>query len=199
MRDDRESLSAKQTPLGGPPEATFVPLMGRALLARVRYDAGRTIVPDWFKGAPENMGDAKQGKLSSKEWRNAFTVNFLITLTREWGNDYNSESPTAKHKVLDNYIHLTLATILSTQRTMSDDIIQLYELHIRAYLEGFRDLYPTQTITPYQHTALGHFSDFMRLLGPWDNWNTGPPETYIGMSQKIPTNSRFGEGFPYIR
>lgn len=174
------------------PETTFVPLMGRSLLRRVSYDTARTITPEWFKAAPANMGQTKHGKLSSKEWRNAFTVNFLITLPREWGKDYSGVSSSPKHKILDNFVHLVLSILLSTQRTMTEDVIRLYELHIRAYLTSFRELYPTQTITPYQHLALGHFSDFLRSLGPWDNWNTGPPETYIGMSQKIPTNSRFG-------
>lgn len=173
-------------------EPAFVPLMGKSLLRRVTYDTERTITPSWFKAAPASMGHTKHGKLSSKEWRNAFTVNFLITLPREWGKDYSCISPSPKNKVLDNFIHLVLSVILSTQRSMSEEIIRLYELHIRAYLSGFRELYPTQTITPYQHLALGHFSDFLRSLGPWDNWNTGPPETWIGMSQKIPTNSRFG-------
>lgn len=182
----------KENAAGSDAEAAFVPLMGKALLKRVKYDTERTLTPDWFKAAPVNMGDVKQGKLSSKEWRNAFTLNFLITLPRQWGNDYDAVSPTQKHKVLDNFFHLILAILLSTQRTMTEEVVRLYEIHFRAYLEGFRDLYPTQTITPYQHVALGHFPHFLRMMGPWDNWNTGGPETWIGMSQKIPTNSRFG-------
>lgn len=147
-----------------------------------------------MKAAPENLGDPKQGKLSSKEWRSVFGVGFLITLIRVWGVDYPSvpqEARLPKHEVLDNYVHLLLALLLSTQATIDDRIIDLYEHHMQQYLEGFRILYPTHSITPYHHLSL-HYPEFMRLIGPWDAWGAGPYETYNGMIQKIPTNSTFG-------
>lgn len=177
------------------PSDPFIPVMGKLLLRDVRHDIARTIAPSWLKRSPDNLGDPKQGKLSSKEWRSVFGVSFLITLVRVWGKDYPKEQAsqrTGAHKILDNFVHLILALQLSTQAIIDERIVDLYEHHMQQYLEGFRILYPTHSITPYHHLSL-HFPTFMRLLGPWDSWGAGPYETYNGMSQRIPTNQTFGE------
>ncbi|KAG8903983.1 hypothetical protein FRB99_002432 [Tulasnella sp. 403] len=175
-----------------PSSPRFVPVLGQALLLRVRKDINLTIVPSWFKAAPTNLGDPKHGKLSAKEWRSTFTVAFLITLPKTWGLEYRQNPQTGMAKVLDNFIHLVLAVLLSTQETTTNTLIQLYDIHIQEYLKGFKLLYPTQTITPYMHLSL-HLPDLMRLMGPWISWGTGPYEMFNGMAQKVPTNSRFGD------
>lgn len=126
-----------------------------------------------------------------------FGVGFLFTLVRLWGSNYPKglqDARSGEHDILDNFIHLILALLLSTQAVIDERIVDLYEHHMQQYLEGFRILYPTHSITPYHHLSL-HFPRFMRLLGPWDSWGAGPYETYNGMSQKIPTNQTFGECF----
>lgn len=171
--------------------ARFVPIMGQGLLAEFRSDKEKLILPSWFKLPPTNAGDVKHGKLSSKEWRSLYTVGILVTLVRTWGLTYKDHPTTGKEEVLDNYLHLAVATMLATQGTMADTVIALYEIHMRTYLEGFKVLYPTHSIIPYHHLAL-HVPKFMRLLGPWPSWGTGPYEMFNGMAQKIRTNSIFG-------
>lgn len=166
--------------------------MGQQLLREVRRDIARTMIPDWFKSAPNNLGDPNQGKLSAKEWRSTFTVSFLITLIRMWGAQYNCEKPrTGEEEVLDNFIHLVIAVRLGTQGTMTEWIIKLYDHHMRQYLEGYRLLYPKESFLPYHHLSL-HFSEFLQLAGPWEGHGAGPCETYNGMCQKIKTNKTFG-------
>lgn len=63
---------------------------------------------------------------------------------------------------------------------------------MRFYLEGYKILHPTLSITPYHHMSL-HLPEFLGLMGPWRSWGMGPYETMNGMAQKIPTNDRFGE------
>lgn len=166
--------------------------MGQQLLREVRHDIARTIMPDWFKETPKNIGDPKQGKLSAKEWRSIFTVGFLVTLMRIWGANYGSEGPrTGQEEVLDNFLHLVIAMRLGTQGAIRPWVIRLYDHHMRQYLEGFRLLYPTQSFLPYHHLSL-HFSEFLQLLGPWEGHGAPPCETYNGMCQKINTNKTFG-------
>ncbi|KAG8962736.1 hypothetical protein FRC05_005138 [Tulasnella sp. 425] len=141
---------------------------------------------------PKNLGDPKQGKLSSKEWRSIFLVSFLTTLVRLWGQEYDSRGEDGKKGVLDNYLHLACAVMLAMQGQLTDKVIEMYEFHMRAHLEGFKVLYPTHSIIPYHHLSL-HVPDFMKLLGSWNSWGTGPYEMYNGMAQKITTNSVFGD------
>lgn len=169
----------------------FVPIMGQQLLEAVHGDIERTIAPHWLKASPKNVGDVKHGKLSSKEWRSIFTVSFPVTLIREWGADYRGRPSTGKHEVMDNFLHLAIAILLSTQREMSETVADLYRTHIEAYLYGYMLLYPTHSIVPYHHLLL-HLPDFLKALGPWDTWGMGPYEMFIGMAQKIRTNSQFG-------
>lgn len=170
----------------------FVPVMGRQMLDEVRLDIGSTTTPTWLKASPANLGDPSQGKLSSKEWRTVFTVGFLLTLVRLWGCQYKGTPQTGQEEALDNFLHLVICVSLATQEEMNPTIISLYTLHINAYLEGFKILYPTNSIIPYHHLAL-HLPRFLQLFGPWASWNTGPYETYNGMLQRILTNSHFGE------
>lgn len=169
----------------------FVPVMGKQLLKDIQADIAKTLIPEWFKSAPQHVGDVKQGKLSSKEWRSTFTCAFTITLGRVWGRTYRKSPTTGQHEAFDNFLHLVFAIILSTQAEMSKNVIELFKLHMTTYLEGFKILYPTHSITPYQHIAL-HFGDFLELLGPWQNWGMGAFEMFINMAKKIPTNSKFG-------
>ncbi|KAG8939771.1 hypothetical protein FRC04_005977 [Tulasnella sp. 424] len=155
-------------------------------------DEEKTILPDWIKAPPKKAGDVKHGKLSSQEWKSLFTVSFMITLVQTWGCEYRRHPSTAEQEVLDNYLHLALATMLSTQLHMTEEVIELYESHMHTYLKGFRILYPTHSIIPYHHLAL-HTPDFLRNFGPSGNWSTGPSETYNGMAQRISTNSRLGD------
>lgn len=165
--------------------------MGRALLSEVREDMGHTLLPEWVKIPPKNLGDVKQGKLSSKEWRSVFTISFPITLVRLWGVGYRNKAENGQQKVLDNLLHLSLAIILSTQASLTEDVIALYELHMQQYLEGYRRLYPTHSFLPYHHIAL-HAPEIMRSFGPWDSDNSGPYESFNEMAQSVHTNSKFG-------
>lgn len=153
----------------------------------------RTTLPQWFKPAPKNAGDAKQGKVSSKEWRSFATVNLPITLVQLWAERYTGIATTDKQKILDNFLNLAVAAMLCTQECMTESVVRAYELHIRTYLEGFKLLYPKQSIIPYHHLAVSHLPDFMTLMGPWASWCTGPFEMFNGMIQSIPTSSKFGE------
>lgn len=170
--------------------------MGQQLLRQIRQDMARTITPDWFKEAPGNLGDPKQGKLSAKEWRSIFTVSFPITLVRIWGARYSlAKQRTGEEEALDNFLHLAIAMRLATQATVTQPVISLYDHHMRQYLEGFRLLYPTESFIPYHHLSL-HFSEFLTLMGPWESHGAPPCETYNGMCQKINTNKTFGEFSP---
>lgn len=169
--------------------------MGKQLLEAVREDIADLTLPEWYKAPPRNLGDMKNGKLSSKEWRSTFMVGFPVTLVRLWGADYVDKPSKGQHEALDNFLHLALAISLSLQTEISPETIDLYKLHISTYLEGFKILYPTHSITPYHHISL-HVPDFLKGIGPWMLSGSGPFEGYNEACQKIKTNSIFGEFQP---
>lgn len=177
--------------MASPDPHRFYPVLGQELMLAIRRDMERTITPDWMKLPPKSLGSVHHGKVSSKEWRTVYAISFPSTLIRKWGSDYYGSPMSKKHEVLDNFLHLTLATLLCTQYRMTALVVKAYDFHMRAYLSGFRRLYPDEPLVNYHHAAL-HLPTFLTGYGPGIPWGTGPYEVMNGMCQDIKTNSVFG-------
>ncbi|KAF8594999.1 hypothetical protein BDV93DRAFT_457927, partial [Ceratobasidium sp. AG-I] len=143
----------------------------------------QTTHPSWLKHPPKNFATISHGKIGAKEYKSLTIVSLSITLIRIWGRD-----PTGPFRErLDHFLHLMLAVrILAFQSLTESDIIA-FELHYGKYLEDLKDLYPHETVTPYQHMGL-HIPMFLCLLGPSTRYSENTGEMFNQMLQDISTN-----------
>lgn len=164
-------------------------ILGKEVMQKVQKDIEDTTFPSWVKRTPKRIGEVSHGKLSFEELKSSTNISLLISLICLWGR----ESQGKQRDRLDNFLHLIVAMRLATRRSVTDHSIAAFERHIRAHLEGFKILYPHETVIPSHHFAGCHLGDILRLWGSWDNTSASPFESYIGMTQGIPTNHKFGE------
>lgn len=171
-------------------------VLGRRIMNEIYRDTARTTLPSWMKVAPRYMGSSSHGKLSADQWRVACTVNYPISLVRLWGAGQPiSEDHPRYLEMLDNFIHLVLATAISSRRCTTKVLQDRVLFHTEQYLSGLRRLYPAQKIFPNNHLSL-HIPRFLRLFGPPHAWWAFPYERFIGILQRLLTNSRFGKQTP---
>lgn len=169
-------------------------VLGSIEMAEVKADLIKTEFPSWIQKAPKNMGLTSHGKLSADEWRVACTIHYPITLIRLWGADQPATKQNSRYlQVLDNFMHLILATSLSARRSTTPYLRERILWHTEHYLSGLRTLFPGVKIQPNDHLAL-HFPSFLELFGPPHGWWAFPTERFIGVLQRLGTNSRFGMG-----
>ncbi|KAJ3915350.1 hypothetical protein F5877DRAFT_28412, partial [Lentinula edodes] len=172
-------------------------VLGKDTLAAIREDMEKLRTPSWMAAAPNHPGEASQGKFTADQWRTFCTVNLPITLIRLWGSLPHEER---RYEMLVNFMHLITSIRLADMRVMTEERIQTFERHYRAYLTGIigfemKDrlggLYPHTRVTPYQHMML-HFGDLLRLFGPVHSWRCFAFERFNYILQTTKTNSRFG-------
>lgn len=174
------------------PGATNV-VLGIETMKEVHADMERTILPSWLKPAPDKMGYTSHGKLSADQWRVACTVHYPITLIRLWGAGRPASKENRRFlEMLDNFMHLTIATSMAAHRTTSIHLQERVLHHMERYLEGLRVLYPSMKLRPNHHFTL-HLPTFLRRFGPPRAWWCFPFERFNGVLQGKLTNSRFGE------
>ncbi|KAJ3901529.1 hypothetical protein F5879DRAFT_991862 [Lentinula edodes] len=175
-------------------------VLGKDTLAAIREDMEKLRTPSWMAAAPNHPGEASQGKFTADQWRTFCTVNLPITLIRLWGSLPHEER---RYEMLVNFMHLITSIRLADMRVMTEERIQTFERHYRAYLTGIigfemKDrlggLYPHTRVTPYQHMML-HFGDLLRLFGPVHSWRCFAFERFNYILQTTKTNSRFGAQF----
>ncbi|KAJ3872925.1 hypothetical protein F5051DRAFT_288753, partial [Lentinula edodes] len=172
-------------------------VLGKDTLAAIREDMEKLRTPSWMAAAPNHPGEASQGKFTADQWRTFCTVNLPITLIRLWGSLPHEER---RYEMLVNFMHLITSIRLADMRVMTEERIQTFERHYRAYLTGIigfemKDrlggLYPHTRVTPYQRMML-HFGDLLRLFGPVHSWRCFAFERFNYILQTTKTNSRFG-------
>jgi hypothetical protein len=163
-------------------------VLGKNTLKEVRSDMQQLKLPTWFKTAPKHPGEVRWGKFKADEWKAFCSVNLPITLTRRWGLKPKHDR---QYKMLENFLHLVTAVTYANQRMLTEDIVNLYDLHMSAYVSGFVQLYPFANISPYQHLSL-HFASHLRRWGPTHSWRCFAFERYNGVLQDLPTNNKFG-------
>ena len=88
------------------------------------------------------------------------TVHLPVTLIRLWGNLTDR-----RFELLCNFMDLTSAVQLATQRSITAQMIDDHELLIARYLNGMKRLFKGSKVQPIHHVAL-HTGDFLRLFGP---------------------------------
>ena len=147
------------------PEATEIEPAGGAVLGRdvmeaVWNDMRLTELPSWMSPAPPNWGTAARGKLTADQWMVVCTVHLPVTLIRLWGSLTDR-----RFDLLCNFMDLTSAIQLATQRSITPKIIEDHELLITRYLTEMKTLFKGNKIQPIHHVAL-HTGDFLRLFGP---------------------------------
>lgn len=196
-------------------EETELPLdafsiLGSDVLQILRQDIANTTFPSWMKRTPRKFGSINFGKLGAEEWKTTTIVSLPVTLLRLWGlsrtalddleksdveakkDDTIKKSKSRQYEYLLNLAHLSIAIRLAQRTSVTDASLDYYELHMLAYLEGFKILYPHIRIRPYQHFAL-HIPDVARLWGPSIVYNANPPEFWNEQLQRLNTNNKFCE------
>lgn len=88
------------------------------------------------------------------------TVHLPVTLIRLWGNLTDR-----RFELLCNFMDLTSAVQLATQRAITAQMINDQELLIGRYLNDMKRLFKGSRVQPIHHVAL-HTADFLRLFGP---------------------------------
>ena len=119
-----------------------------------------TELPSWMSPAPSNWGTAARGKLTADQWMVVCTVHLPVTLIRLWGNLADR-----RFELLCNFMDLTSAVQLATQRSITARMIDDQELLIARYLNSMKRLFKGSKVQPIHHVAL-HTADFLRLFGP---------------------------------
>ena len=119
-------------------------------------------MPSCVPPAPRTVGSARAGTLGADEWYTFCTVNLPITLMRLWGS---SSIESNEHRMLSNFADLVIAVKIASQRSITDDEIATYDVHMNHYLETLSSLFPGVTFTPNHHLSL-HLSENLRDWGP---------------------------------
>lgn len=165
-------------------------VIGRETLAEIIFDSLRMELPDGVTRTPSGLGTSKSGKLSADQWNSTCVINMVVTLIRLWGEkDTNSRY----YKMLDNFMDLVVATKIVNRRTLTPFYHQLYDTHIRRYLEQLLVLYPHVNLSPYQHISL-HFKTQFEKMGPAPASRCYPEERENGYIQNITQNMKMGAG-----
>ena len=162
------------------------PVLGKDILAVIRADMQKTVLPSWIEPAPRNWGTTEHGKLSADQWRVLFTIHLPISLISEW-----SGSSPRYTSMLANFMDLVTAVRIASMRVTNDEYIALYEHHISSYLGGVLELYKDADIKPNHHLSL-HLGHFLRTFGPVHAYRTFAFERVNYMMQKMKTNARHG-------
>ena len=162
------------------------PVLGKDILAVIRADMQKTVLPSWIEPAPRNWGTTEHGKLSADQWRILCTVHLPISLISEW-----SGSSPRYTGMLANFMDLVTAVRIASMRVTNDEYIALYDHHISSYISGVIELYKDADIKPNHHLSL-HLGHFLRTFGPVHAYRTFAFERVNYMMQKMKTNARHG-------
>ncbi|KZV62522.1 hypothetical protein PENSPDRAFT_591286, partial [Peniophora sp. CONT] len=144
-----------------------------------------TVIPSWYGKAPYHMGDGQHRKASADDWRTFVLVNLVVTMVRLWGG---FDKSTRERQLLDNFMHLALATKLAGYRKMSRKIVKLYMENMLAWLQGLLTLFPGVDLASNQHLSL-HLPNFLLRLGPTHAWRCFAFERWNFLLQSINTNN----------
>lgn len=161
-------------------------VLGLEIVAEIKEDMHRTVIPSWLKNPPPNFATTDHGKLAAEEYKSLSLVSLPITLIRLWSN---ADAPFQKR--LDHFLHLSVAIRILAYQSLTAHDISLFEFHYQEYLNGLKSLYPFSSIVPVQHLGL-HIPYFMRELGPSTRYSENTCEMFIGILEEISTNSRLG-------
>lgn len=134
--------------------------LGRDVMEAVWREMKLTELPSWMSPAPSNWGTAARGKLTADQWMVVCTVHLPVTLIRLWGGLTDR-----RFDLLRNFIDLTSAIQLATQRSITLQIIEDHEWLITRYLTEMKTLFKGRKVQPIHHVAL-HTGEFLRLFGP---------------------------------
>ena len=162
------------------------PVLGKDILATIRADMEKTMLPSWVNPAPRNWGTTEHGKLSADQWRVLCTVHLPISLILKWSGG----SPRCA-SMLANFMDLVTAVRIASMRIVNDEYIALYDQHIFSYIGGVLELYKDADIKPNHHLSL-HLGDFLRTFGPVHAYRTFAFERVNYLMQQMKTNARHG-------
>lgn len=158
----------------------------------IREHIRQIVTPAWLTSVPSNLGSAEHGKLKADQWRTLGSTYLPLSLVPLWSKASPGDERSLRcKKILDVTIALISATVIASSRTTSMTKADLYLEHMRSYILGIKELFPSYHFRPNHHMAL-HLHKYIVLFGPVHAWWTFPFERIIGMLQRIPTNDKIG-------
>ena len=146
-------------------------------------------LPSWINQLPRSFGKTEHGKLSADQWHTACTVVLPVALIWLWGYDPERGR---KWDMLVNFMDLVTAVVFAGMWRISPEHIDLFETHMRRYLETLVELFPEASIFPTHHLTL-HLPDLMRLFACVLSWRSFGFERFNFLLQEQNTNLNFGE------
>ena len=93
--------------------------------------------------------------------------------------------------MLVNFMHLVTAVVLAGLWRTTSLHVDIFEAHMRRYLETLVDLFPEGHIVPNHHLTL-HIPDLTRLFGAVPGWRSFGFERFNFLLQEQNTNLNFG-------
>lgn len=189
QRTDNEFADANGVPLSHPnrqrvPEKV---ILGTRTLAAHDHNATTMHFPDYVGPVPRGVGTKTGGKLSANGWRTFCTISLLFTLIHLWGHYVEGRF----HDLLENFVHLVTAVRIGCRRTMTDEVIRLYTIHMHAHLAGLQKLFPRIELTSKQHAAM-HLPAFFKWFGPVHGFWCFHFERFNGMLARLNSNNHTG-------
>ena len=158
----------------------------------LRADIKNMVTPSWLTCLPTNLGEPSHGKLKADQWRTLGTIYLPVSLVRLWHGSSEDDKRSARcKKLLSVTLSLISAIAIACRRTTSPADAKLYLHHMKAYLDGLRDLIPDYQFRPNHHMAL-HLPEYLIRFGPVHGWWTFPFERLIGFIQRLPNNFKMG-------
>ena len=111
----------------------------------------------------------------------------VITLVRLWSR-LSPDASERENLMLDNFLHLVIATDYATRRNMSISQAEFFDSHMYDYLVTLREVFGIKFVTNH-HMAL-HLHEFLKRFGPVHAWWSFPFERYNGLIAKLNSNHR---------
>ncbi|KIM80258.1 hypothetical protein PILCRDRAFT_52868, partial [Piloderma croceum F 1598] len=143
-------------------------------LKHIQSFISQTTRPSWHMAPPNNLGEAKHGKLKADQWRSCIEFDVPAAMAQIW--DFNKRGS------------IRWATLYCTSAHHASQ----YMVCLTAYLNILKDLYPNLAWRPNHHAAL-HIGPFLLNFGPMHGWWMFVYERIIGWLGKTNSNFKIGE------
>jgi hypothetical protein len=178
-------------------KVVFIDGVTKAELKKIQGDIAGVTRPQHRPAPPSNLGCPGHGKLKADQWKTCIEFDIPVSVAQLWSRDtcppgQDPKVTERRDKLFQSIMHLAIAVRWGTSYRTSKHHSQMFQDHMKAYLQSLLDLYPDIKLRPNHHAAL-HIGDLLTRLGPVHGWWMFPFERVIGILQKINTNDKMGK------
>ncbi|KAJ6450437.1 hypothetical protein C8R47DRAFT_1084452 [Mycena vitilis] len=156
------------------------------VLQKIRTCIKEVSLPTWVTRLPDNLGEAKHGKLKAEQMFTLFAaiLPLVIPETPLTEDDLTNE------EMLQGFYDLIACTNIISSFETSDSEAEAFTEHYVGYRRHAQRVYPDCAEPPNAHYAM-HNEDLLKYWGPMAGINEFWGERMNGMFQRIKTNRHF--------